>query len=285
MLRTVSGEDGESVTGGVHLADARPGGTADPVALGWQQRYMLDDLVADALGGGHNIAATVFVDAGTMYRKDGPPSWRCVGETEFVNGIAAAGASGVFGDCELCAGIVSTADLLLPAAQLEPILQAHLAASSRFRGVRVLGYDFTRVVPDPRFAEAMALLAKYDLVFDVGVQTDTVATVVLLATTYPEVTFILNHCGGTPGPEAFAVPGVEEKWRAGISAVGACPNVCAKVGGCQMTFNGLGISSAEREKPVGSEELVRLTKGIYTHVIKSFGPERCMWESNFPVDT
>ena len=60
------------MTGGAHLAEGRPGGVADPVALGWQQRYMLDDLVADTLYGGHNIVGTVYVDAGTCYRRDGP---------------------------------------------------------------------------------------------------------------------------------------------------------------------------------------------------------------------
>ena len=71
-LRSVASEEGEQVTGGAHLAEGRPGGVADPVALGWQQRYMLDDLVADTLYGGHNIVGTVYVDAGTCYRRDGP---------------------------------------------------------------------------------------------------------------------------------------------------------------------------------------------------------------------
>ncbi len=71
-LRTVASEGGGQVTGGAHLAEGRPGGVADPAALGWQQRYMLDDLVADTLYGGHNIVGTVYVDAGTSYRRDGP---------------------------------------------------------------------------------------------------------------------------------------------------------------------------------------------------------------------
>jgi hypothetical protein len=152
----------------------------------------------------------------------------CVGETEFVNGIAAAGVSGIYGNCTLCAGIVSTADCLLGAVVLEPILQAHIAgtfarwmpvlfspfamreirsvdvnsmhgqlsvyvyaygnaASSRFRGIRVLGYDFKSIAPDPRFAEAMGLLEKYDLTFDVGGETHALEDVVLLAKTYPRV--------------------------------------------------------------------------------------------------
>jgi len=273
VMRTVAGEEGLGpVTGGAHLAEGRPGGVADPVALGWQQRYLLDDLVDDVLHGGHRVIGTVYVDAGTMYRRDGPLELRCIGETEYVNGVAAAGASGVYGDCALCAGIVGSADLLLGAEKLEPILRAHIAASPRFRGIRVLGYDYPTVVADPRFAEAMALFEQHGLTFDVGTQTDRVAEVVALANAFPNVTFVLNHCGGTPGPANFSTPGVEAKWRAGIAAVGErCPNVYAKVGGIQMTANGFGLSSDERSVPIGSAELAELTTAIYAHVIQCFG--------------
>ena len=56
-------------------------------------RYMLDDFLADTRTG-HNIVATVFVEAGSMYRDSGPIEMRPVGETEFVNGMAAIGAGG-----------------------------------------------------------------------------------------------------------------------------------------------------------------------------------------------
>lgn len=98
----------------------------------------------------------------------------------------------------------------------------------------------------------------------------------------------MNHCGGAPGPLAFTEPGVEDKWRAGIAELGSnCPNVFAKVGGLQMVPNGfLGQpvdGRWERTEPVGSIELADLTKHVYKHVIECFGPERSMWESNFPV--
>ena len=60
-------------------------------------------------------------------------------------------------------------------------------ASSRFRGIRVLGYDFKTIAPDPRFAESMGLLEKYNLTFDVGGETHALEDVVLLARTYPKV--------------------------------------------------------------------------------------------------
>ena len=91
VMRTVNTEGGGTVTGGAHLSFGRPGGVADPVALGWQQRYLTDDLVDDVLYGGHRVIATVYVDAGTMFRaKDsGPLEMAAIGETEYVNGVAA----------------------------------------------------------------------------------------------------------------------------------------------------------------------------------------------------
>ena len=79
---------------------------------GW--RYMLDDLLADT-NSGHNIVATVFVQCRSMHRAGGPEEMKPVGETEFVNGVAAMSASGQYGKTKICAGIVGHADLRLGA--------------------------------------------------------------------------------------------------------------------------------------------------------------------------
>ena len=103
-------------------------------------RYLLDELMADT-GSGHNVVSTVFVECASMYRADGPESLRPVGETEFVNGVAAMTASGEYGEIRACLGIVGLADLTLGAAAGE-VLDAHIAASSRFRGIRhAAGWD------------------------------------------------------------------------------------------------------------------------------------------------
>jgi len=68
-------------------------------------RYLLDELLAD-LQSGHNVRATVYLECGAMYRADGPEALRCVGETEFVTGVAAMTASGLYGDVRACAAIV-----------------------------------------------------------------------------------------------------------------------------------------------------------------------------------
>ena len=124
-----------------HLWDRRnyatPAAPEHPfmTAIADARRYLLDELLADT-GSGHNVRATVFVECGAMYRADGPFDSRPVGETEFVNGVAAMSASGTYGPIRACAGIVSRADLQLGDG-VAPVLEAHIAAGGgRFRGIR-----------------------------------------------------------------------------------------------------------------------------------------------------
>ena len=98
-------------------------------------RYLIHELVADTASG-HNIVATVFIEAGSMYRAAGPKEMRPVGEVEFVNGVAAMSASGGYGKSRLCAGIIGHADLTLGDG-VQPVLEALIAAGNgRFRGIR-----------------------------------------------------------------------------------------------------------------------------------------------------
>src|SRR5262245_25069787 len=94
-----------------------------------ERRYLLDELLADT-GSGHRVVYTVFVDCMPMYRADGPEPLRPVGETEFVNGVAAMSASGAYGEGRVAAGIVGFADLTL-GDRVGPVLDAHMAASPR----------------------------------------------------------------------------------------------------------------------------------------------------------
>ena len=101
-----------------------------------QPRYFLDEMLAD-LAGGHNVVSTVFIECGTMFKLDGPEPFRAVGETEFVNGIAAMSASGAYGPARVAAGIVGTVDLKI-GDQAGDVLDAQIAAAGgRFRGIRL----------------------------------------------------------------------------------------------------------------------------------------------------
>src|SRR5690242_7825227 len=124
--------------------------------------YLLDELLAD-LGTGHNVVATVFEECRSMYRADGPPEMRPVGETEFVAGIAAMSASGNYGKTRVAAGIVGAADLTL-GDRVEPVLVAQLrAGGGRFRGVRhSAGWDASDVIRNSAVATGPHLMKRPD---------------------------------------------------------------------------------------------------------------------------
>src|ERR1700736_6885486 len=95
------------------LDPARP--IVDPHHHLWDlggQRYLIEEMAAD-IASGHNIIATVYVEARSMYRAGGPEAFRSVGEVEFANGVAAMSASGGYGPAAICAGSVGHVNLVL----------------------------------------------------------------------------------------------------------------------------------------------------------------------------
>jgi predicted TIM-barrel fold metal-dependent hydrolase len=271
-----------------HLWDRQPGRVAP--------RYLLDEILAD-IQGGHHVVSTVFIECGAMYRPDGPDALRPVGETEFVNGIAAMSASGVYGRPRVAAGIVGTADLRLGKAVGE-VLDAQIAAGGgRFRGIRrAAAWDADAAVPSHRtnpgpglffrddFRAGFAQLAPRRLTFEAWCYHPQIPDVTALARAFPDTTLVLNHLGGPlgVGPYAGRADAVFAQWRASIGELATCPNVVAKLGGINMEMNGFGWH--ERSRPPGSRELADATRRYYEFTIETFGAERCMFESNFPVD-
>jgi L-fuconolactonase len=258
-------------------------------------RYLLDEILADT-GSGHRVVATVFVECASMYRADGPPALRPVGETEFVNGIAAQSASGQYGETRVGLGIVSFADLSLGAA-VEPVLQAHIAASSRFRGIRhAAAFDKSREIrrshtkppsdlyQTKNFREGFAKLGSMGLSFDAWNYHHQIPELTDLARAFPYVTIVLDHFGGPLGIGPYEGKRAEilAQWKKDITDLAQCPNVYAKLGGINMPVNGFGWHKLP--KPATSDELVEATRDYYLHSIDKFGPQRCMFESNFPVD-
>ena len=258
-------------------------------------RYLLEDLLQDT-GGGHRIVQTVFVECRSMYRKGGSQEMRPVGETEFVQGIAAQSASGQYGTTRVAAGIVGHADLTLGAA-VAPVLEAHIAASSnRFRGIRHSStWDASTDVRssmspprglllDSRFREGFACLQKYGLSFDAWLYHPQLTELADLARAFPNVPIIVDHIGGLLGigPYAGKREEVFQEWKRGIAALATCPNVVVKLGGLGMPLCGFGWN--ERATPPNSIELAEAMAPYYHSCIEQFGANRCMFESNFPVD-
>jgi predicted TIM-barrel fold metal-dependent hydrolase len=221
------------------------------VRPGW--RYMLDDFLADA-NTGHNIVATVFVQANSMYRDSGPVEMRPVGETEFVNGMAAICASGYCGKTKVAAGIVGYADLTL-GNRVEPVLAALLrAGGDRFRGIRYsTSWDADtslvnpnnprrpRLLGDKTFREGFAVLGRFGLSFDALVLHPQLDEVADLAGAFPDTKIVLNHVGRLVGIGAYAGRLREQfpRWAASIKALAAHENVYVKVGGLGQAINGL----------------------------------------------
>ncbi len=261
-----------------------------------EPRYFLDEVLSDT-GSGHNVVSTVFIECGAMYRAGGPESLRPVGETEFVNGVAAMSASGSYGHTQVAKGIVGHADLTL-GAEVEEVLAAHIGAGGgRFRGIRhAVPWDphpelrRARTGPPPnlmldsQFRAGFGCLAGLGLSFEAWMYHHQLPDLLDLARQFPETTIILNHLGGPlgTGPYASQRSEIFTQWQLDMKDLAQCQNIAVKLGGINMKPNGFGWH--ERLLPPSSAELAETTRSWYEYALEQFGPSRCMFESNFPVD-
>ncbi len=261
-----------------------------------EERYFLDEVLTDT-GSGHNVVSTVFIECGAMYRATGPEALRPVGETEFVNGVAAMSASGGYGPTQVAQGIVGYANLMLGAA-VEDVLAAHIqAGGGRFRGIRhAVAWDPhaavrkartsppVHLMQDPRFREGFRCLDRFSLSFEAWMFHHQLPDLLDLARQFADTPIILNHLGGPLGigPYADSRQAVFAQWRRDMADLAHCPNIVVKLGGINMVPNGYGWH--ERSRPPTSVELAQATAPWYHHALECFGAHRCMFESNFPVD-
>ena len=227
-------------------------------------RYLLDEILED-VSSGHNVVSTVFIECGAMFKATGPEAMRPVGEIEFVNGIAAMSASGLYGKARIAAGIIGTANLRLGDA-VAAVLDAHIAAGGgRFRGIRLGGtWDASDEVPNhrtnppsglfllPDFQAGFAHLGPRQLTFEAWCYYHQIPDVTALARAFSNTTIILDHFGGPigVGPYAGKKDEVYSQWRTNINDLATCPNVVAKLGGINMEVNGFGWH--DKPRPPGS---------------------------------
>jgi L-fuconolactonase len=258
--------------------------------------YLLPELLAD-LGAGHNVVASVFVECGAYYRAGAPAPLRPVGETEFVNGVAAMSASGLYGPARACAGIVAHADMMQGDAVAD-VLAAHKAAApQRLRGIRhsvawdadpsVLGFlqsPRAHMLTDPTFRAGLAQVAAAGLSYDVWLLAPQLPDLVAAAQALPHLPIICDHVGTPLGIGAYAGRRDADfsAWAANIRALAACPNVVMKLGGLAMPFGGFDSFMAD---PMATAEALAVQWRPWIETcITAFGADRCMFESNFPVD-
>lgn len=257
------------------------------------QRYLLHELMAD-IGSGHTVRSTVFVEARSMYRPDGPEDMRPVGEVEFVQGLAAASASGVYGSSRAAAAIVGHADLKLGEGVAEVLEALQAASPNRFKGIRhnvtwspdpaLENRESEGILANSTFRAGAQVLARQGLSLDTMQSFPQLPELADFARAVPDLPIILNHIGGVSrvGIYANLDDEVITAWRRGIAAVAECPNVTVKLGGLGMPRLGFGWHA--RTVPIGSEELAESMSPWMSYCIEQFGPDRCMFESNFPPD-
>jgi predicted TIM-barrel fold metal-dependent hydrolase len=255
--------------------------------------YLLSDFVGD-LASGHNVVATVAVECGYGYRNFGADESKPLGETEFLENVALQARSDSRIKTQVAASIVGFADLGLGDA-VRPVLEAHLGLSpGRFRGIR---YSTTwdgsgavrseappKMLLDGRFRQGFGWLKKLNLGFDAWLYHPQLPELADLARAFPEVTIILNHIGAPlgVGPYAGKRDEVSRVWRQHMASLAEFPNIVVKLGGVGSVRSGYDWHQ-RRIKP-SSEELAKILQPYFEACIEKFGAERCLFESNFPVE-
>ena len=302
MSETILEPDLQIIDPHHHLWDLRPLMAAFPeprhpfiASIALSPYYTFNEIHADTASG-HNVIGTVFMECGAFYRAGADDAFKPVGEVEYVNGVAAQSASGLYGDSRLCDAIIGHADLTRGAAASE-VLDALAGASSRFNGIRhaaawdadpdVLGPPFHHpagLYRDAKFREGFAELGKRGLTFDAWLLEPQLDDLLDLARAFPGQPIVLDHCGTPLGMASYHGKLHErfDLWRAKIHEIAKCPNVSIKLGGLAMSFAGLPDHGPAAG--LSSEVLAAMWRPYIETCIEAFGPERGMFESNYPVD-
>ncbi len=275
----------------------------DPHHHLWKNRfnrdYLLPELWRDT-GSGHNIVKTLFMECRAFYRREGPEHLRSAGETEFIANLARQSREDSQRRAYI-AGIVAHTDLTLAGTSqellLESLHQHRQASDGLLRGIRhsaahdkrpgdlfIVGSAAPGLHGKESFRQGLRVIAEQGLSYDSWHYHHQNPDFLELARAVPECTMVLDHFG-TPlgiGTYKHCRDEIFQEWEQDIAKIAKCPNVYAKLGGLAMPDNGFAWHTAER--PPGSDEFVKEQKKYYLHAIECFGPERCMFESNFPVD-
>jgi predicted TIM-barrel fold metal-dependent hydrolase len=285
----------EVVDAHLHLWDERD--FPDPQDAGTPlktSRYLADEYLRDA-GSGHKVAQCVYIDCGSNYHTEGPVHLRPVGETEYAVDVArrmaARGAGTRIG------AVVAFADLRDP--DLDTVLDAHeRQGSGLFRGIRhsgarlddpsarlLAGAAPPGLYADPDFIRGVIRLGERGLTFDAFQFHFQADQFIALAEAAPGTTMIVNHLGTPIGyrPGATDEDPVFIEWAKGIARMAELPNAVMKLGGIASIVTG--YDAHRRDRPPSSRDFVFERGAYFHHAIRCFGADRCMFETNFPVDS
>jgi L-fuconolactonase len=256
--------------------------------------YLLPEFAAD-LRNGHNIVATVYVECSQLYRRSGSEHLRSTGEAEFAGVIARLAETGHFGPARVCEAFIGRAELDA-GDTLDELIEALLQASDgRLRGIRCpatwdpdplisAGRSFARqgLMSAPKFRAGVARLAAHQLVYEAWQFYPQLGELADLAAAVPGTTIVCGHCGGLVGRRAYSGDENFMNWKARVTELAKRPNVLMKLGGLANDRTGFGFQ--DRAARATEDELIAMWSPYILTCIDAFGPDRCMFESNFPVD-
>ncbi len=249
--------------------------------------YMLEEFFKD-ISGGHNILKTVFIESASVNQVMQP-----LEETRFIHDLTDPANTAPFGKTEVAAGIVGFVDLTLGDKTI-PIIESHLDISDRFRGIRqtaswdaderVFSPGLKELLIRPDFRKGFECLKDYELSFETFLYHPQIPELADLAKSYPDIPVILDHIGGPLLTGGYAGKGEEvfNDWKKSIKELSGFDNVFMKLGGLGMPINDFNWGSYP--KPLNSSEMAEIMKPWFMWCIEHFGVERCMFESNFPVE-
>ncbi|PRD42462.1 amidohydrolase [Phyllobacterium phragmitis] len=254
-----------------------------------QGRYAAAELQKD-VSCGHDVRASIYVQCRTGYKTDVEPALQPVGEVETIlawcrNQPNYPAAIIAFADLQLGSGVRRV---------LDPLIQT---GDGKVRGIRNTtayhAHPAVRSNPNPppdgllrseTFLAGAKALAAYGLNLDVWAYHTQLGEVLALAAAVPDLTVVIDHCGGPlgVGPYRPADPEVFGEWCKSIVQLAELSNTRIKIGGFGLTV--LGYRYADAPIPPQSEQLAFDWSPYFAHCLESFGPQRTMFESNFPVD-
>jgi L-fuconolactonase len=257
--------------------------------------YRIEQFEAD-VASGHNIVGSVFAECHAMYRTDGPAEFGPVGEASFVAEEAERSARGLMRARNLCSAFIGTADLTLGSRVNKVLDLLESESRGRFRGIRcavywdpdpslsagLRAYARRGLLLDPTFREGFRALVSRGFVYDAWQYEPQLPELCDLVDAFPDATVVVNHCGGPVGINAYATPDRFSRWRTALGEVARRPNTMVKLSGLSARRIGLGLES-RTDRP-SAEELAKLWIPYLHACVELFGPSRCMWGSNFPVD-
>ncbi len=263
-------------------------------------RYYIEELLEDINSSGHNIVSTVYIMSSSnteIYSKDGLEEFKPLKEIEFATSEGKRADLIPNNKVKVNASIVGSVDLTY-GNKLQPVLEKAVNISEgRLKGIRMLLASHTDprissgavksdlgLMLHPNFIEGAKCIQNANLSLDFWIYHTQLNEMEKIARSLPELTIILNHIGGPIhlGEYEGKQAATHREWRSAMMRLSRIPNINVKLGGLGMAVNGAKFHN--NKFPPNSVQLSDVWKPWIYETIDMFGFDRCMFESNFPVD-